>query len=425
MKKSSLLLTVSMALTLTACGEAGKQWWDPDTTFASVGQPDVKGMNDTQEDMAKEAVNNGDFARAAKFYEMLVSSGKGTAEQRHRYKLGLASATRRIGDNERALGMFEALLQDSAADLDAAEGRALTLMATGKTVEASRAFSDIVEKDPKRWRTLNALGILFVTKGMVPEASSYYTEALKYSPDNPAILNNMGLSQAIDKNYKRSIDILDQASRVSKNASQRKQIDLNEALVYAVANDLDKAHDIAAKYYDGAALDNNMGLYAHLSKDDALAKTYLNMALSQSPTFYERAWSNLDALNDGDDDVKTRKFVDGKSEPKVDDLKSLPKETEKKTSKSFGKFSKTTDKRKSLDSKATENESVEEKVGIKVPEKKAPAPDSIVEKKADDAKAASEAKPASDAKANDLKATDAKLATDTKPAESKPSDKTN
>ena len=309
MKKISALLLLSSALTLAGCGAAGQQWWDPDKTFATMGGPTVKGINDTQEDMAKEAANAGDFTRASKFYELLVATDKGTPEQKLRYRLGLANATRRLGDNERALAMFEQLVRENPANLDALEGKGLTLMALGKSVDASRAFSEVVEKDATRWRTLNALGILFVTKDMIPEAMAYYTEGLKQSPDNPALLNNIGLSFAVDKQYARAIEALDQSARLSKNPNQRKQIELNTAMVYGVSGDLDNARQIASKYFDGPALDNNMGLYAHLSKNDGLAKTYLNMALNQSSTFYERAWQNLDIINDADhvpgDDAKT------------------------------------------------------------------------------------------------------------------------
>lgn len=298
MKKLPLLLLVSTSL-LSACGSTVNQWIDPDKTFAALDQPEVKGINDTQEQMAKEALANGDLNRAGQFYQLLVASGKGTKEQQLRYKLNMAEVTRRVGENERALAMFEQLNKETPGNLDIEEGRALTLLAMGKSIEASRAFSDIVDKDPKRWRTLNALGILFVTKNMIPEAMAYYTEALKYSTDNPAVLNNVGLSQAVDRNYYRAVEALEQSGRFSKTPAQRKQIELNMALVYGVSGDLDQARAIASKHFDGAALENNMGLYAHLSKNEALAKTYLNMALSQSPVFYERAWSNLDIVNDG------------------------------------------------------------------------------------------------------------------------------
>jgi Flp pilus assembly protein TadD len=298
MKTLRPLFLLTTCLVFTGCSDTVKNFIDPDKTFASMAQPDVKGMNDTQEQMAKEALASGNLARASQFYELLVMSGKGTKEQQLRYKLGFADVTRRLGDNEHALAMFNQLLRDDPNNLDAAEGKGLTLMAMGKSVEASRVFSDIVDKDATRWRTLNALGILFVTKDMIPEAMAYYNEALKHSPDNPAVLNNMGLSQAVDHKYDRALDALDQASRFSKSPGQSKQIDLNIALVYGVSGDLDHARQIASKYFEGPALDNNMGLYAYLSKNDGLAKTYLNMALSQDPMFYQRAWNNLDLVKD-------------------------------------------------------------------------------------------------------------------------------
>ena len=289
---------MTTSLMLAGCGQMGQQWMDPDKTFAAFDQPTVKGVNDTQEDAAKAAITAGDYRRASQFYEQLVTSGKAKPEELLRYKLGLADSLRRLGENDQALAMFEQLTRENPTNLDAQEGRGLTLMALGKTVDAGRAFAEIMEKDGSRWRTLNALAILFVTKNMTPEAMAYYTEALKQSPDNPAILNNVGLSQAADRNFRRAVEALQQASRLAKTPSQRKQIDLNLAMVYGVSGDSETAKEVASKYIDGAALDNNLGLYAHLAKDNALAKTYLNMALSQSPTFYERAWNNLDAIND-------------------------------------------------------------------------------------------------------------------------------
>jgi Flp pilus assembly protein TadD len=297
MKRIASALLVTSALTLSACGQAGQQWLDPDKTFALFDQPKVKTVNETQEDMAKEAAA-GDYGRAAQFYQQLIAAQKGTPEQMLRYKFGMADATRRVGDQQAALAMFEELSRENPTNLDVMEGKGLTLMATGKTVDAGRTFADIMEKDPKRWRTLNALGILFVTKNMVPEAIAYYTEALNNSPDNAAILNNVGLSYAVDRNFSRAIEALQTASRVSKVPSQRKQIELNLALLYGISGDMENARSVASKYIEGPALDNNLGLYAHLAKDDGLAKTYLNMALSQSTVFYERAWENLDVVND-------------------------------------------------------------------------------------------------------------------------------
>lgn len=330
MNQISRFVLILSALTLTACDGIGKQWLDPDKTFALFDQPKVKSMNDTQEEMAKEAMKAGDYNRARQFYQQLVDAGKATPEQALRYKLGLAECTRRLGETERALAMYDELHQQNDGNVDIAEGRGLTLMAAGKTTDAGRAFAEVMEKDPKRWRTLNALGILFVTKNMVPEAMAYYTEALNQSPDNAAVLNNVGLSQAVDRNFPRAIEALQQASRVSKIPSQRKQIELNLAMVYGVSGDLDTARDVAGKYLEGPALDNNLGLYAHLAKDDALAKSYLNMALSQSPTYYERAWENLDAISNSSRDVDGP--IDNKL-PSTEALKSAEPAKEKAAAK--------------------------------------------------------------------------------------------
>jgi Flp pilus assembly protein TadD len=381
MKKIIVALLLSTALSLSACGEMGKQLFDPDTTFAAFEQPKVKGINDTQEEMAKEAAASGDFARAAQFYQQLVATEKGTPEQVLRYKLGWADAVRRDGDSETALRMFEELHAQNPSNVDIAEGRGLSLMANGKITDAGRAFSEVMEKDPKRWRTLNALGILFVTKNMVPEATAYFTEAINQSPDNPAVLNNAGLSYAVDRQFPRAIEALKQAARVSKSPQQRKQIDLNLAMVHGVSGDFEFARDVAANYLEGAALENNMGLYAHLAKDDTLAKSYLNMALSQSPIFYERAWENMNVLtNAGASDSMDAKT---KPAPKPAARAKLPK-TEALTAPSTKEKPRTGKKAEKNPPKAPAPTLLPE---VQADAPAAPAPD----KKPDEVKAAEDA----------------------------------
>lgn len=315
MRKFSLILLATTTLALGACSDLDtqtRQWLgtgDKDKTkaFNEMEAPDVQGVNATIEKQAKEALDKGDVSRAQQFYQQLLTSEKGSKADKLGYKIAYAETLRRLNKTEDALSAFDEILQEAPKNLDAQEGRGLTLMAMGKATDAGRVFSDIMKEDGKRWRTLNALGILFVTKNMVPEAMAYYTEAMKFSPDNPAILNNVGLSQAVDKNYTRAIQALEQASRIAKSGERRRQIDLNLAMVYGASGDIDTARDIAEKYLQGPALDNNIGLYAHLAKDDDLAKTYLNMALSGSTTFYERAWDNLDLVEKNTDGSTTLK----------------------------------------------------------------------------------------------------------------------
>lgn len=301
MKKLLPLVFVMPAL-LAGCSGMDQQteaWFkggDKQAAMDKLDGPSVSGVNNTMEKQAIEAAQKGDFRRAGGFYRQLLDSPKASDDDKTRYKLGMAEAARRGGDLKTALPMYETLTREQPDHLEAMEGYGLALMQSGKAVDAGRVFADIMKENPKRWRTLNALGILFVNKNMIPEAMAYYTEALKYSPDNAAVLNNVALSQAVDGNYARAFDTFEQAARVSNSELQRQQITLNMAMVYGISGDLETARSIASKYLQGPELDNNLGLYAHLAKNDALARTYLDMALSGSQTYYERAWNNLDIV---------------------------------------------------------------------------------------------------------------------------------
>lgn len=285
---------------LTACDSQSDAWLKGGDRAAALEKFDsakVDGVNSTMEKQAIEAAQKGQFQRAGQFYHQLIDSPNASDEDKFRYKLGLAEAARRAGDVKAALPMFDELIREQPEHQDALEGYGLTLMQSGKPVDAGRAFADLMKINPKRWRTLNALGILFVNKNMIPEAMAYYTEALKYSPDNPAVLNNVALSQSIEGSFARAFDTFEQAQRVSSSDPQRQQIALNMAMVYGISGDLETARTIASRYLQGPALDNNLGLYAYLAKDNALAKTYLDMALNGSQTYYERAWNNLDIVD--------------------------------------------------------------------------------------------------------------------------------
>lgn len=291
------LILASCAL-LGACDNATtRQWLDPDKEFKEFEQPDVPTMQTTTEESAKKAIEDGDFERAGQFYVQLLDRKKLSDTDRTRYEVALGDLDRRLGRHKSAIERYDAVLEKASGNVDALEGKGLAMMAQGNIADAGQIFKAVLAQDPKRWRTLNALGILFTTKNMIPEAMAYYAEALKVSKDSPAILNNVGLTQAINHNFPRAIQAMKQAARVAPNDARREQIDLNLALIYGISGDYDSARAMAEKYLKGPTLDNNLGLYAHLANNQELAKAYLNQALSGSTTYYERAWKNLDIIS--------------------------------------------------------------------------------------------------------------------------------
>lgn len=290
-----LLCSAALMLALSGCTALTQR---PDRVNGEVvlnglESPDVEGVNATLLASAKEAEKVGDYRRAVQLYRQLVDADKANPT----FLLGYSENLRRSGFTDEALKHYETLLALDKDSIEGKEGKALALMDKGEFDKAGDIFSSIMQKDNKRWRTLNGLGLLFVTKGMQEEGQAYFAEALKYSANNVSVLNNIGLSYALQGKTPDSIQALQKASELSSSEPLvQKQIDLNLALVHAINKDLPNARRIAGKYLSGPALNNNLGFYAHVANDDALAKSYLNMALSKSPQFYNRAWENLKQL---------------------------------------------------------------------------------------------------------------------------------
>jgi len=287
------LIYLFLLLPLAAC-EGGMQPVDAQKLLSTLDGPKVATVQDTVIESARNAESQGKFSEAAQFYQQALEKQPYSKE----LMVALGDNFRRSGENDRAISVYDTALVQDANFITAKEGKGLALMAKGDFDMPGVLFGEVIKVDATRWKSLNGLGILFSTRSMQKEAQVYYQEALKYSPNNPSVLNNLGLSQAMDRNFDASYASLTQASTLAATGSQdRKRIELNLSLVYAIAGKLDDARAIAERYFSGATLNNNLGLYAHLAKDDQLAKAYLNMAMTDSKTFYERAWNNLEVIS--------------------------------------------------------------------------------------------------------------------------------
>ncbi len=310
---------------LASCSGGPAAVLDGQDFLSKLEGPKVPTVADTMTESAKAAEAQGNFAKAAQIYQQMLQ----TKPENKDAQFGLADAMRRSGDFDRAIALYDDLIKKDAALIAAKEGKGLALMGKGDFESPTPLFEDVLKTDPKRWKTLNALGILFTTRNLHTEAQQYFKEALKHNPNGVSILNNLGLSQALDRQFEpAAASLLKASSLTGANSLERKRVDMNLALVYAIGGKLDAARDVTAQYYSGAALNNNMGLYAHLAKDDQLARSYLNMALTESKTFYEKAWDNLQSI-----DTNTSSSATPAKRVKVEEEKPKTKEDKPKTKK--------------------------------------------------------------------------------------------
>ena len=252
--------------------------------------PKVDSVEGTMLASAQQAEKAGDYNRAAVFYSQM-------AEKNADYKVMQGDALRRGGNLAAAQKIFDEILAKNPKDAAALEGKMLCRFAAGELAETADLMKQVLAIEPDRWRTLNVAGILFANRHMVDESMAYYERALTYSKDNPSILNNVGLTLAMDKQYDKAIQALTKAAQFAPtDSSQKTQVDMNLALTYGVSGDMAMAEKIASQHVSGPALYNNLGYYAKLAKNTTAARDYFNMALTKSPNYYPRAWSNLEQV---------------------------------------------------------------------------------------------------------------------------------
>lgn len=258
------------------------------------GGPDVPAMETLWLDGARKAEAIGDYEKAAGQYEQLLNRNPDKKE----YLLHYADAMRRTGKLEKALENYQKILDKTPGDIDAMEGKGLALLTKGDLKESANLLTTVMDRDATRWRAVNAVGIIFSAKQRTDEALEYYKAALKVNDNNPIILNNIGLSLAFQGDYDKAIHAFQLAQKYQPDnkSAQQKRIDLNLALVYAIAGKMEDAKLLAQKHLEGAHLYNNLGYYARLANDKELAKSYLNMALTESAGYYDKAWHNLEVL---------------------------------------------------------------------------------------------------------------------------------
>lgn len=303
-------MTLTAPFLLSACDPRPVSERDPKSIldlFSKMEGPEVKGVGDALLQSAQQAEKARQYGRAVQFYQQLVDKEPDNME----YLASLADCYRRAGDADGALNRYNKILDTEPQNLDALEGKGLALLSKGDFDAASTQFQAVMAANGTRWRTLNAVAILFVIKDMPKEALAYYEEALKQKPDEPAILNNVGLTLALTQDFTRAIQALTSASeRLDSGSEERKRADLNLALVYGLSGDMESAEDVASKHLKDSALNNNLGFYAYLADNKELAKAYLNNALSGSSVFYEKAWKNLEIVggsrNSGQSRYSTR-----------------------------------------------------------------------------------------------------------------------
>ncbi|MCB1473158.1 MAG: tetratricopeptide repeat protein [Rhodobiaceae bacterium] len=158
--------------------------------------------------------------------------------------LGYAQALAATGRAREAAQVYSEALSHNPdnAELLAANGRRIARETPGPQAIAMLERAD--KAGTRDWSAYSALGASYDAIGRHKDAQDAYRKALALKPEEPAVLSNMGLSQALAGDIKAAETTLERASR---NPSAEPTVRQNLALVYGLQGKFKEAEAELAK----------------------------------------------------------------------------------------------------------------------------------------------------------------------------------
>lgn len=242
----SLSFYCCLLLALTACSSVSQQAERKDLV-ASLAE------------VANKSEQAGDYKTAANMYQSLTRRAPNSID----IALAYARNSRLNGDpNAAAVFLDEFMTRHSPTTLLLAEkGRAL--LATGDSLGALNALKKASKKSPDNWRILSAKGIAHDSLKQYDAAQKSYENALKLSPNNPDVTNNLALSLAHSGRLEEAISLMEQLAFSFNATAQHRQ---NLALLKALSGDLEEARILTEQDLSPRDAANNMEFYKSLNR---------------------------------------------------------------------------------------------------------------------------------------------------------------
>jgi Flp pilus assembly protein TadD len=126
--------------------------------------------------------------------------------------INYARALRALTRYEQAVAVMQSAAVKAPKDLDILGAYGKALADDGQLQQAGDVLSRSYVPEHPDWSDMSAQGAVSDRLGNHAAAQEYYREALKIAPNEPSILNNLGLSYLLDKQLKLAEDTLKQAA---------------------------------------------------------------------------------------------------------------------------------------------------------------------------------------------------------------------
>lgn len=204
-----------------------------------------------------------------------------------------AAALRKIGSTDEAAGVMQKAVNQFPGHAGVNLEYGKVLVESDRAFEAVRYLETAVQADPNDWRALSAYGVAFDQIGEHGQARRIYDRALAMAPGQLSVMNNKGLSYALEGDLSKAKAVLRQTLANGGDARMRQ----NLALVLAISGDLREAERLARSDLPPIVADNNIGVYRKLVNQPAYWGEYAT-ATAEIPAFDEAPAAPLSTTPD-------------------------------------------------------------------------------------------------------------------------------
>ncbi|MHC4982332.1 MAG: tetratricopeptide repeat protein [Planctomycetota bacterium] len=139
----------------------------------------------------------------------------------------------------------------------------------GREAEASFVLNKVIEEHPKFLPTYVELAEIHMRARQVDPAIEVLTKGLKVAPDEPILLNNIGMCWLLNKQYDRALKMFSKASAAEPNDARYRA---NMAVALGLAGRYDEALAVYKQVLGAADAHFNLAVLCEARGDKARAE---------------------------------------------------------------------------------------------------------------------------------------------------------
>ena len=188
---------------------------------------------------------------------------------------------------------YQLILEQEPNNIEAMEGAGLALLKINRANQAKAMLEKANELAPDRPLTLMGLAVYYDLISDFDRANELYQKAAKIAPKSVKILNNYAYSRYLAGDLEESENIYKKLLRQAPNHTQGL---LNYGLLQARTGEMVEALQTLKKVLTEYEAYNELGYIYMMQQDYGKARRLFELAISSSPTYFERASKNLEQL---------------------------------------------------------------------------------------------------------------------------------